>query len=533
MPQSRILFTSAFCILHSAFCTLPAAHGQAVTLQYKLQPGHELQVRETVEVTEKISVMEKETTSTATAETSYRAGVVDVDTDTGMMLIGYVGTVKITTKTSDAEGPTSLTRDERKVGVIRIDRTGRPAQREIKVQGPARDIIKTLLQPLGQLRLNGLYLPTRPVKVGDSWESPLGLSVARAPLACKTFSTLAETRKVEGVNCAIIKSRIQAAESDDKLPSPVVLNGDVEGTFDIDRGMFVTLTANMRLQVQAPGRKNVYTSKAQSTLQSLRQLPARELAEYAKRIRPLDAAIGNLYDGETQKAVTVLERLATAETRDDWKPGIEKILGVAKQIKQLGARSQPAGTGIRDFDYVPANRADKLFLDAEGAADEGEWKKAAETYMAFVREFPRHRLVSSALADAGRIYSEKLKDATGLAEVKKTLLILVEKALAAKAGDPFEMYKLAYACQRLEEPATAVRLYLKFATAGSDSIQPRLRILAQFRSAGLLAKLGRKKEALAAYRAVETIPADPKDDYVKQIKASAKEKAAELGDAKE
>ena len=519
MKLGRRSLSFIFIVLLFAPCAVEA---QTVTLEYKLKPGQELRMKETMELEERMSLKGKETESSARVDTTYRAVVTDVDRETGAIILGCVASIRMTTKTNSRDGPTSMTREQQRAGVIRLDRFGKPIPGRMKQGSPGSSRIRMMLQQLDQMRLPILPLPPGPVKVGDTWQITRESGALALPTPSRMTSTIVEIKEIQAHNCAIIKSKILPLEKGTGLD----LSGTVEGVFDIDRGVLQEVKVEMMLHMKGEDRKNDATTQARVSLVSLRMLPPDEFAAYRRRIRSLDAAIGLLHNLEVEKAIGQLEKLGKEVADKTWQRCIQQTLALAKQVEQV-AESAKRRSDVKDSDYTLQNKAEKMFMDAEGAADAGEWEKAAEAYMDFVEAFPKHRLVSSALAGAGEIFVKQLKEPKGVVRVVKKLSQLAQEKLADNAANPLEIYKLAGTCERLADSETAVKLYQKFIARKDENIPPRIKLMAQYRTAELLAKLGKKQEALVAYRAVGNIPAAD-DDYAKQLKAAAKKKAEEL-----
>jgi tetratricopeptide (TPR) repeat protein len=97
---------------------------------------------------------------------------------------------------------------------------------------------------------------------------------------------------------------------------------------------------------------------------------------------------------------------------------------------------------------------------------------------------------------------------------------------AWEQGPAAEAYRQAGAHAAAGELERAAAGYERFLSIQDSGVPGNMRILARYRLAGILVELGRRDDALAAYRAVQSMSAD--DDYSKRLKEQALKKATEL-----
>lgn len=100
---------------------------------------------------------------------------------------------------------------------------------------------------------------------------------------------------------------------------------------------------------------------------------------------------------------------------------------------------------------------------------------------------------------------------------------------AWQQGQAAEVYRKAGSHVEAGELERAAAEYERFLSMKDSDTPEHARILAQYRLAGLLVDLGRREDALAAYRAVRAMPAA--DDYSKKLKKQALKKATALEQA--
>jgi len=101
-----------------------------------------------------------------------------------------------------------------------------------------------------------------------------------------------------------------------------------------------------------------------------------------------------------------------------------------------------------------------------------------------------------------------------------------QEAAKPAEGSPLLVYAQAAEYTKAGELDKALEAYSLFLAAKDDDIPAGTRLLAQFRVANLLEKLGRIEEALDAYRKAGTMNAD--DDYSRKLKEKAAGRTTEL-----
>ncbi|MHC4605357.1 MAG: tetratricopeptide repeat protein [Planctomycetota bacterium] len=166
--------------------------------------------------------------------------------------------------------------------------------------------------------------------------------------------------------------------------------------------------------------------------------------------------------------------------------------------------------------------AQVMFGDAAAAAGRNQWKLAVEKFEAFLEKHPNHMLTPLALSEAALICASVLDDAAKAAELRAKLVeFRAAKAAAAegKPGHVLELYKLAVAQAEAGQNEEAVETYRMVYDSEADELPDLHRMLAAHRAGGLLAKLGRKGEAIDAYdRAVQMAA---KNRYTRKLKKMA------------
>jgi hypothetical protein len=491
---------------------------ETVKLEYKLQPGTELiyKVSGTIKMSSAAAKAEGATEGTMTGPV--RFVVADVDAASGVMLIGQLPQITLALKAGTPQGGRSETL--RDVSVCRMDRSGNPVPRKSKGEEKSQGLLPLLLMQFDPRPLDPVPLPAGAVAVGAVWEGATDAAVPGYPLSVpsKVTSTLAEIKSVDGHRCALIKSKL--SPSGKKLGGivDVEVNGDVETLFDLDGGFYRSGSSKLILKASQPGQEpEVITFETAVQLDSVKELPPEAAAREAGVIRVLDAAITDAFAGEYDRAADALENLKPAEVPDAWKAGVNKTITTVKQIAEI------AKGGVQMAQE--ADPAGELYSEADRAATEQKWADAVAKYKQLAEKYPEHPLASSALARAAAISETKLNDKSAADALRAQAVALQEKRAAA--GDPVQLYKLAATCAEAGDLEKAVATYRKFLAAESDAVPANLRLMAQYRIAGLLEKQGKTAEAVEAYKAAAAMPGD--DEYSMKIKSAAQKKAEALG----
>ena len=492
--------------------------GEAIKPEYKLQPGAELRYTIT-------GTMQQGGPQGGDGKFGgeVRMIVCECDPKTGVMLLSSLGAMTIQMKAAGKD----ITQTQRLVSVSRMDRSGKVIQRaaqekkdKAEKEDPSKTMARTMLKQFDQPPFAQLALPEKPVKPGDKWESEAGFM--DLPIKTKAEASLVEVKTVEGRKHAVIKSTATgdlAGRQDADAPQ---LNSTVaqEALFDLERGLLAQSAYKVAMSFGPGGEMKMELGVK---LDAVRIVPAQELAALAARWKAMDAAVALFYAGETDKGIEELQKQRTAEQDAEWQAGYDQLLSIGQNIKRFGNVGSAAAQAVEEEPKTPEEKA---LADAGAKAGEGNWKEAAAGYRAFADKYPEHKLAPQALVLAAGIYEGKLDDKASAEQARKVLVALREKSAAKEAGkDPLELYKLASSYAEAGDNQKAADAYRKF--LASDSKDARMRVLAQYRLAGLFEKLGKAKEALEAYRAVDTIQSD--DDYARQLKDKAKQKAAELG----
>jgi tetratricopeptide (TPR) repeat protein len=385
---------------------------------------------------------------------------------------------------------------------------------------------------LGQLdnrQLDVVTLPAEAVAVGASWESATApaLSSIPLPMAVKVTSTLAEVRTVDGHKCAVIKSKLTPGDKKTGSDIPEMeVTGDVETLFDADGGFSRSVTCKLAIKMKMGAEGGDIAIETANILDSMKMLPAEDIAREANVIKAFDAAVASLYDGEYDKASDALEALKPADLPGAWKAGINKAIGNVKQFAQM---AQGFGEAM-DEEEAALDPADRLFAEAEKAKQDQKWADAVAKYKELAEKFPEHTMAPAALLRAAQLYETRLNDKKSADETRQAYAALMQKRLDAaqdKAGDPMQLYKLGASFAEGGEPEKAIDAYRKFLAVESSKVPANMRLLAQYRVGGLLEKQGKTAEAAEAYNAVTTIPGD--DDYSTKLKEQARKKAEALG----
>jgi hypothetical protein len=494
---------------------------ETVKLEYKLQPGTELiyRVSGTIKMSSAAAKAEGATEGTMTG--SIRFVVADVDAASGVMLIGQLPQITLATKAGTPQASQSQTLSD--VSACRMDRSGNLVPQKSKDEEKSQGFLRLLLMQshFSPRPLDPATLPAGAVAVGAVWEGATDAPVPGypLPLASKVTSTLAEIRNVDGHRCALIKSKLSSSSKKLFGVLDVELNGDVETLFDLDGGFSRSGNSKLNLKASQPGQPpQDITFEMAVQLDSVKELPPEAAGREAGVIRVLDAAIASLFAGEYDKATGALENLKPADVPDAWKAGINKAITTVKQIAQI---AKGGGMQIQQ----EADPAEELYSEADRAATEQKWADAVAKYKQLAEKYPEHPLASSALARAAAISETKLNDKSAADALRAQAVALQEKRAAA--GDPVQLYKLAATCAEAGDLEKAVATYRKFLAAESATVPANLRLMAQYRIAGLLEKQGKTAEAVEAYKAAAAMPGD--DEYSMKIKSAAQTKAAGLG----
>jgi len=485
----------------------PPPAGEAVKLEFKLQPGMDLRYKLSGSMKQSGGARAEEGSISGSAQTL----VCEADTKTDSVLLGSLCSMTFESKGANARPD----KTQNMVSAFRMDRSGKVVPRQAKEkekEDPKRSFTSTILRQVDGSSLLPSGLPGKAVKPGDKWDSDSHF--LWLPAGSKSSSTLAELKIVEGRRCALINSKITPGE-EAQAPS-AGMTCDEELLFDIERGVPLERKIKMEHSFGRGGMKMEMRIK----LDTSGTLPAAELAAVVVRCKALDAAIDKLYAEETDKAIEDLQKQRLDEKDPEWQKGIDALLTVANSFKQMGSR------GVEAEDQTPKTDEEKAFAAAGTLAEKGKFKEAADGYRAFAEKYPAHALAPQALMTAAAIYDKSLNDKASAEQMNKALVALREKS-AAKEGekDPLELYKLASSYATAGEDQKALDTYRKFVASGYKDA--KMCVLAQSRLAGILEKQGKSKEAAEAYRAVEAIKCD--DAYAAQLKEKARQKAAALG----
>ncbi len=520
----RHWYVGGVMVLFAALGLSSATHAQeAVKLEYKLKPGTELRYKTEGTLTQKLSTPQGDIEGGATITATSRLIVAEVDPETGIMLIGELTSFNMDIKMTTPQGEQTRTQKQIQAKAFRVDSTGKAVEREAAAneeEGRPRQLLQLMRNQLDKKTLDHTPLPTAAIVLGQEWKSELGLPLMGSSVPCKAVTTLSEIKDVEGARCALIKSELSTAETAGLGMPNMDISGQAEMLFDIERGMSLEKNTRLTMKPDAPGIEGEMTMETVDKLESVRVMPEDEAARFAELIRGLDSALTELHKNEIDKAIEHLDKLRTSAVEEDWKKGLEQTLTMAKQMRQFAAGPAGFAPGEEEKELGPA---DKLMKAAETAAKSGNWKEAASKYAELAEKHPDHELVPMALSEAASIYEQKLNDRKAAAEIRRKLIAMQEEKAAS---DPMQTYRLAKSYADAGDLEKAVEAYRRVAASDSKDVPARTRMLAQYRAAGLLEKMGRAEEALKAYRAMENIAAD--DDYSKKIKENARKKAAEL-----
>ncbi|MCY3020904.1 MAG: tetratricopeptide repeat protein [Planctomycetota bacterium] len=487
------------------------APGEAVKLEYKLQPGMDL--RYTLQVSFKQSGAGRANEGNYT--NTVRVMVCDVDAK-GVMLLGRLMTMEMKGATAGVSAA-----PPRMVSASRLDRSGKPVPRqapekegEDDAKNRQKSLARGMLRQFEDASLVRTALPEKAVKPGDKWETEVKGGMYSNKSKCE--ATLAEIKVVDGRQCAVLKSKLSPVQEAGGFQSNS--RGEEEVLFDTERGLPIESKYTMDMSFGAGGQMKMELGLK---LDALRTMPADELAANQARVKALDSALAEFAAGETDKAIESVNNLRAADKDSDWQQGLDQLLVVGQSIKTVGAQGEE-----EFFAGGPKTPEEKAFADAGTQAAKGKFKEAADAFKSFAEKYPEHKLAPQALLAAAQIHEQNLNDKASADQARKTLVALREKAAAKDAAkDPLEWYKLASSYAEAGENQKAIDTYKKF--IASDAKDARMRVLAQYRVAGLLEKMGQKREALEAYRAVDSIQSD--DAYARQLKDRAKVKVAELG----
>lgn len=506
----------------------PTLSGEAIKLEYKLEAGTELCYTAEGALKQKFSTIQGDIEGGAEIQGVSRMVVADVDPESGVMLVGRVTNLTFDVKMTTPQGEQTMTQKQDQARVLRADRTGKAIPRQSKDKSEEdgeNPFLRMMLNQLDEKVLDVVPLPSGAIAVGGKWESELDLPLMGLPLRSKAVSTLSEVKDVDGRKCALIRSEFSAAESDEPMAMAMDVSGEGETLFDIARGIALETRTKLVMKMSGSGTEGELQLDTGAALESVRAMPHEDAARHAEMISALDSAISKLYMEEPDKALEELGKLQAAGVEEDWKKGVDHVVTVAKQIQKFGTGAFP-GAFIEDEEDLSED--ERLLEAAEDAGLAGNWREAAAKYLELEEKHPDSVLVPQALAAAAEIYERRIADKAKAEEIRKRLVSLREKQSAGDTADPMEIYKLAGAYAEAGDLDKAVEAYRSFVAVENEAAPARLKVLAQYRRAGLLEKLGRTAEALTAYRAAEQSPAS--DDYSKKIKDLAGKKAKKLED---
>jgi tetratricopeptide (TPR) repeat protein len=447
---------------------------------------------------------------------SQRAVVVDTDEGAGTALLGE----RFRTTTHRKTEGTESVHLGKTLRVYRVNRQGRSVPR--RYTGTANvPGVDGLLREIGEAWLPGAEVPEGEVQVGRTWTTDeVFLPLVPALPGAKTESTLTGTCEMEGRTCARIRSRFTAGEAGGKDSFAAKVEGTREAFFDIERGVFLKVTARVVVTREFLSETEI---TAEANLRSVRAVPEDEWKRFAKLTRQVESLVAKVEKGQVGEALGGLhEMLAGDLTRDEK----SRLLSIRDRMAEVaisggGHRHPEAEEGLGE--------EERAFHRAANAAGAGQWERAATGYRTLVEKHPDHELAPAAMAALALIYEEGLQegDAAGL---RKQLVALRDKRAADAEGKPehpVELYRLAVACADAGLVDRAIGAYRKVAESESPKLSESVRVLAPFRLAELLEGKGRRDEALEWYRVVITIKI--REKYSVMLRALARKKIADLG----
>ena len=460
---------------------------ETVKLEWKLAPGTEVTYKAEDTLKETGFVSQRPLQATGTESYDIRLIVVEADPKTGTALIGQLIHAKHeATMTSPRQETFAETNDL--ATALRMDRTGEPiplAYRSGNYESAAR-------KPLDERTLDALPLPAQPVAVGATWESSVATS-NQLWVKFKTVSTLAEVKEVDGRLCALITSKFSPLPTHSNFQ---VTSGEAQSLFDIEQGAYREVNEKFVVSsVEKEDKWDVeYTLKTR--LAGVREIPPDEMAADAKMIRAIDDAVAKARNNKGIEAVADLESLTASPIPGDWKNG---LAGTVKQVREQCA-----------VDYeLKLDPVVRLMRDAFNASQDRDWKEAVSKFSEVVEKYPDHARVPEALHEAARIYKLDLRDKAKADELEQKRLAVLEKR--AEGNDPQALNDLACAYQEFDDPDRMVKAldtFSKLLSSESNDAKAVKRIRAQYDIGGVLERLGRTDEALAAFRSAENMPGE-------------------------
>jgi tetratricopeptide (TPR) repeat protein len=479
---------------------------ETVNLEYKLQPGTELIYK--VSGTIKSGPSSVSGNVEGTNSGMMRLVVADVDAS-GVMLIGQLPAIENSTGEATPRGEQKTYSTYAEVSVYRMDRAGNLAVRKLKNDEQLKVGGRLTIWQFDRWKMDSAIMPAGAVAVGATWESGTNSAGTPMPIPAqvKVASTLVEIKTADGHKCALIKSRVSPDDRNIILGMPdIAVSGDVETLFDVDGGMVRNVNSKLTFKIKNAAGEHTVTFETTTVLDSMKMLPPAEAAREGKVIRTLDGVVANLYDGDYVQAEETLENLKPTELPAAWRTGINKAIGRVKPLAQRGREEA----------------ALQLYNEAEKAAIEKKWADAAAKYKSVYERYPDANMVTMALYRGAMVYEKHLKDKKSADELRQQLVTYQQKRAAG--GDPDELYRLAQAYGYAGDAEKAISTYRKVLAVERPRVDRRF--MAQYHIGEMFEDLGRKAEAVEAYKAALAMPNEDENDT--QVKEEVKKKIEAL-----
>jgi predicted negative regulator of RcsB-dependent stress response len=363
---------------------------KSVRLELNLKPATEL-------VYDFSSVLDQDMTDVAgevhygmTLSGTTRQTVAELDRNTGIALIGWLGTGRweVTAGTTDADRQAA--RDQTWIAAYRMDRSGRSLRRESKEGDSRQYLMQRALSPIGEPAQLCAAFPKEDVTVGSKWQGDVLLALPGPRQPGEAVSTITEIREENGTNCCVVRSEVVSRkeeshstwQTDVGTPGTEV-TGTTEGIFDIERGVWLEmkwdLSAKFEGKVGGRGFSGTMNLKSMAKLESVQTLPTEKARESKARIKALDAALEKMYCNEFDEGMGILQAEEKKSGDSDWAKGVTLTLGLVRPLLEPPVEMVSVDDGV-----APEPDVLKLYKRAGEHAKAGELQKAVESYREFL-----------------------------------------------------------------------------------------------------------------------------------------------------
>ena len=336
----------------------------AVQLAYDLKRGSEVvyQVEGTTTITGQRQIPGCPSRMSVSGRTVFV--VTDVDSD-GVITVAclYLAVIDF------GEGKYRY-RNQGNLSVGRFDRTGRFLHKRTSGGTTGSAVTPCLILK----NLVGVPLPDQPVRPGDTWSSQLSSCLVNSIqllTAARVDSKWVTSGTRNGRQCASLKSSVTSLQEYDEYGIHVVARsfygtarGEVETTFDVERGLPLESTATITRVEAEDGSQITYAHRAHVVLLSERVLPDDAIAPYAHAEDYIERALAKqAADVPLQGIKEFLDSMKTGDLPEDWQRGwkyemadLASLLAAmadADARYETSLKTQPMGTPSQDSSTLP------------------------------------------------------------------------------------------------------------------------------------------------------------------------------------